>query len=120
MTHNAELNAILAAAIERVTLEELLHSFEACEAPAAPVNNVAQLFADGHIAARENIVTVHDDELGGPVRFQNVAGRLSATPGAIRHAGPRVGAHNREILIEELGFTEAELALDPPDGQRQC
>jgi formyl-CoA transferase len=41
--------------------------------------------------------------------MQNVVGNLSATPGAVRHAGPRVGEHNREILVEALGFDEAVL-----------
>ena len=112
IANNTALNALLAARVEQRTLGELLHTFEACEAAVAPVNNIAQVFADAHITARQNILAVDDDELGGPVRFQNVAGKLSATPGVIRHAGPRLGSHNREILVEELGFTEAELGLD--------
>ena len=54
-------------------------------------------------------ITVFDDELGGPIRFQNVVGKLSETPGEVRHAGPKLGSSNRDILIGELGFTEAEL-----------
>jgi crotonobetainyl-CoA:carnitine CoA-transferase CaiB-like acyl-CoA transferase len=38
-----------------------------------------------------------------------VIGRLSGTPGAIRHAGPRLGEHNRAVLVDELGFSPAEL-----------
>jgi len=45
----------------------------------------------------------------GPLRMQNAIGRLSATPGGIRHAGPRLGEHNRAVLVDELGFGEAEL-----------
>jgi crotonobetainyl-CoA:carnitine CoA-transferase CaiB-like acyl-CoA transferase len=41
--------------------------------------------------------------------MQNAIGRLSATPGGIRHAGPRLGEHNRAVLVGELGFGEAEL-----------
>jgi crotonobetainyl-CoA:carnitine CoA-transferase CaiB-like acyl-CoA transferase len=64
---------------------------------------------DPHIQARENIVAVDDDELGAPLRMQNVVGKFSRTPGAIRHTGPRLGEHNREILVDMLGFDEAEL-----------
>jgi formyl-CoA transferase len=39
-----------------------------------------------------------------------VVGKLSRNPGEIRHAGPPLGAHNREILLETLGFTEDELS----------
>jgi formyl-CoA transferase len=56
---------------------------------------------------------VHDDELGGPVRFQNIAGKLSATPGRVAHAGPRLGSSNHEILVERLRFSEEELGLKP-------
>ena len=45
----------------------------------APVNDISQIFADAHFQARENITAVDDAELGGPLRMQNVAGKLSAT-----------------------------------------
>jgi crotonobetainyl-CoA:carnitine CoA-transferase CaiB-like acyl-CoA transferase len=109
--HNKELDPPLAAAVGRFTLDQLMTRFIECEAAAAPVNNIEQIFSDDHFAARENIVSVHDDELGGPVRFQNVVGKLSATPGRVQHAGPRLGSSNRAILIDELGFTEEELGL---------
>lgn len=43
--------------------------------------------------------------------MQNVAGKLSATPGAVRWAGPRVGEHNREILVERLGLDPEAIRL---------
>ncbi len=109
--NNKELDPPLAAAVERFTLDDLLERFIECEAAAAPVNNIKQIFEDEHFKARENIVAVEDEELGGTVRFQNVVGKLSATPGKVFHAGPRLGASNREILVDRLGFTEDELDL---------
>ncbi len=61
--------------------------------------------------ARETITGVDDEELGH-VRMQNVVGKFSRTPGSVRHAGPQVGEHNREILVEMLGYTEEQLAAD--------
>jgi crotonobetainyl-CoA:carnitine CoA-transferase CaiB-like acyl-CoA transferase len=66
------------------------------------------VLADPHYRARGSIATVDDAELG-PLRMQNAIGRLSATPGGIRHAGPRLGEHNRAVLVDELGFAPAEL-----------
>lgn len=109
MENAAELDAELQSAIERFDLDALIRRFEQHEAAVAPVNNVAQIFADPHYAARQNITAVPDEELGGPLRMQNVVGNFSRTPGAIRRAGPRLGEHNREVLVEELGFSEAEL-----------
>ena len=109
MENAAGLDAELQSAIERFDLDALIRRFEQHEAAVAPVNNVAQIFADPHYAARQNITTVPDEELGGPLRMQNVVGNFSRTPGAIRRAGPRLGEHNREVLVEELGFSEGEL-----------
>ena len=109
MENAAELDGELQSGIERFDLDALIRRFEQHEAAVAPVNNVAQIFADPHYAARQNITAVPDEELGGPLRMQNVVGNFSRTPGAIRRAGPRLGEHNREVLVEELGFSESEL-----------
>lgn len=105
----AELDVELQAAIGQFDFDELMELFLAVDAPVAPVNDIAQIFADPQFQARENIATIHDDELGGPVRMQNVVGKFSETPGEITSAGPKLGAHNREVLIEQLGFSETEL-----------
>jgi crotonobetainyl-CoA:carnitine CoA-transferase CaiB-like acyl-CoA transferase len=115
MRNNHELDPALAAAVARFDLDDLMQRFIACEAAAAPVNDIAQVFDDAHFAARENLVTVFDEELGAPLRFQNIVGKLSATPGQVRHAAQKLGASNRAILIDQLGFTEAQLA-DPSYG----
>ena len=105
-----ELDEELQGAIEQFDYEEVMRRFEAIGATAAPCYNVAEIFEDEHYKARENIVPVNDDELGGPIRMQNVVGKLSQNPGSIRHAGPPLGEHNREVLVDMLGFTEDELS----------
>lgn len=109
LANAAELDDQLQLAIERFDRADLLERFIAVQATVAPVNTIADIMADEHIQARENVVTLDDSELGGKVRMQNVVGRLSRTPGAIAHAGPRLGQHNREVLIERLGYSEADL-----------
>ena len=104
------LDEVLQDAIGKLPLDELTRRFLAVDAPIAPVNDIAQIFADPQFQARENIVAVEDEELGGPIKMQNVVGKFSATPGKIRRAGSKLGEHNREVLIGELGFTEAEVA----------
>jgi crotonobetainyl-CoA:carnitine CoA-transferase CaiB-like acyl-CoA transferase len=120
ITNNKQLDAAIAEAVAKLPFDELMRRMRECEAAAAPVNNIAQIFEDEHFRARQNIVTVDDDELGGPVRFQNIAGKLSATPGRIDHAGPRLGSSNREILVERLGFSEAELGLKPGNSSQDA
>jgi len=103
-----ELDKNLQEAVGKQNLDELLAKLNEFEAAVSPVYNIKQIFEDPHYQARENICQVEDDELG-PIRMQNVVGKFSRTPGKIRHAGPKLGAHNREILMERLGYTEEEL-----------
>ena len=103
------LDEVLQGAIETFDLDELTRRFLAVDAPIAPVNDVAQICADPQIIARENITTLQDTELGEPIKMQNVVGKLSQTPGRITAPGPRLGEHNREVLVDRLGFTEAEV-----------
>lgn len=108
LTNVHALDAVMAEAIAALDYDEMLQRFLKADATVAPVNDIRQIYEDPHYQARENIVTVPDPELGS-VRFQNVVGKLSDTPGRVAHAGPRLGIHNREVLIGELGFTEDEI-----------
>ncbi len=110
LTNAKALDEVLQAAISKFDLDELMRRFVAVDAPIAPVNDVAQICADPQFQARENVITLQDEELGGPVRMQNVVGKFSATPGRIRQTGAKLGAHNREVLIGQLGFSEAEVS----------
>ena len=109
LTNARALDVELQKAIERFDLDEIMRRFDQADAAVAPVNDIGQIAADAHFAARENITSVADSELGGRLRMQNIAGKFSDTPGAIRWAGAPVGAHNREILIERLGLDAAAL-----------
>ena len=103
------LDDALQAATEKFDRDALIALFDKFGAAVAPCNSIAEIFDDEHFKARENIVAVADDELGEPIRMQNVVGKLSRTPGEIRHAGPKLGSSNRDVLIDQLGFDEAEL-----------
>ncbi|KUI45570.1 carnitine dehydratase [Mycobacterium sp. GA-1199] len=45
----------------------------------------------------------------GEVRVEGIPMRFSATPWQITSAAPRLGQHNREVLVDLLGHSEAEL-----------
>lgn len=108
VAHVEALDAALQEAIARFDRVALIERLEAGDAVVAPVNSVADVLADPHIQARENVVTVNDKQLG-PMRMQAPAGQFSRTPQRVRHTGASVGEHTREVLIDELGFTEEEL-----------
>lgn len=112
LTNAKALDEQLQAGIETFDRADLLERFVALDATAAPVNSVADIMADPHVQARENVVAVFDRELGGMVQMQNVVGKLSRTPGRIDRAGPILGEHNREILIDQLGYSEEALRAE--------
>ncbi len=98
--------------VGEMTLDEVMGRLVECGGAATPINDVKMVMEDPQIIARESVASVNDEEFGGPVRMQNVVGKLSRTPGSVRHAGPRLGQHNREILIERLGFGEEEVKAE--------
>ncbi len=78
-------------------------------APCAPINSIADIFADPQVAARGNLARVTDPR-AGEVVVPSVVPRLSATPGEIASLGPALGAHNREVYGELLGMSDDEIA----------
>ena len=70
--------------------------FEEAEAAIGPAYDIEQIFSDPQYQARNDIVSVEDDELG-TMRMANAFPFLSETPGRVRHAGPRQGEHNAEV-----------------------
>lgn len=95
------IDAEVAAWIGARTLTEVLHAFEAAEAAAAPVYDMADIATDPHLAARGALVDVDG------VRMQHLIARLSATPGAVRHAG-RPMAADQSILDADDPWAAAE------------
>ena len=90
------------------TREEALEIFTEHEAAIAPVYSIADIFRDEHVAARDLLVEMEDEELG-TVTLPGVVPKLSETPGRIEHPGPRLGERAREALLRRTSLTEDEL-----------
>jgi crotonobetainyl-CoA:carnitine CoA-transferase CaiB-like acyl-CoA transferase len=106
--HVEQLDEIITEWTSARTLDECMDAMLAADAAAAPVFAMDQLFDDPHIAARGAIATVDDPDLG-PLRMQNVAPRLSRTPGRVAHAGKSLGA-DTDAVLDELGYPPEERA----------
>ena len=81
-----EIDERMAAFCAARTVDEVVAAFDAAHAAAAPVYDMADVFADPQVRARGAIV-----EADG-VPMQGVVARLSSTPGAVRWAGRPLGA----------------------------
>jgi crotonobetainyl-CoA:carnitine CoA-transferase CaiB-like acyl-CoA transferase len=95
IAHRDEVDEVLGAWCAARPLDEVLATFEAAEAAAAPVYDMAQLAADPHLRARGAVVDLD----GTPM--QGLVARLSATPGRLRWAGRPLDADG-DALREEL------------------
>jgi crotonobetainyl-CoA:carnitine CoA-transferase CaiB-like acyl-CoA transferase len=105
--HREELDALIEGWTREHTLGEALAEFERRQAAAAPVYDMAQIFADPHFRARGTIALIPDDDLG-EIAMAEVEPRLSETPGRIRHPGRALGAANAGVY-KELGLSEPDL-----------
>ncbi|HSN19852.1 MAG TPA: CoA transferase [Usitatibacter sp.] len=94
-----------AARHDLAQLESMLHE---AGVPATRIFTMADIFGDPHYAARGAIARAPDDELG-EVAMAAPVPRLSQTPGAVRHAGHRVGEDTRRVLSELLGLADAQI-----------
>ena len=107
--HADELDGLVADWIAARDREDVVEQLLASRIPVAPVNTVADLVADPHVAARTDLVTVDDPDLG-PIRMVAPLPRLSATPAEIRWSGPPLGAYNDEVYGEWLDLEPDSIA----------
>jgi crotonobetainyl-CoA:carnitine CoA-transferase CaiB-like acyl-CoA transferase len=88
--------------------DEVLDLFTDAGVTAGMVADAADLDAHPYMASRDLTVDWPDDDMGH-MPMHNVSPRLSATPGEIRHIGPRLGEHSDEVLTE-LGYDADQIA----------
>jgi formyl-CoA transferase len=82
---------------------------EAADVPATRAYTVADCAADEQFRHRGMVREVEDAQLGRMLH-PGIVPQVPDDPGAIRWAGPAVGAHNEEIYGGLLGFSAAEIA----------
>ena len=105
----AGLDDVIAAWTRTLDSDALVERLNAHGVPNGGMYRAPEMLEDAHFAAREAIVRVADPVFG-PMRMQNVAPKLSETPGEVRSTAPALGAHNDEVLGGLLGIDEAERA----------
>jgi formyl-CoA transferase len=106
--HQEELDGLIAGWTATLGADRLLHVLEEVGVPAGRIYRAADMLADPHYLARQAIVRLVDPELG-EIAMQNVAPRLSATPGRVVWPGPALGRHNQEVYQGLLGLPDEEV-----------
>jgi crotonobetainyl-CoA:carnitine CoA-transferase CaiB-like acyl-CoA transferase len=67
--------------------------------PCGPINDMAEVFADPQVTARDMVVEL-EHPLAGTTRNIGVPIKLSETPGSVRTAAPTLGQHTDAVLAE--------------------
>jgi formyl-CoA transferase len=103
------IDGIIRDALAGMDRDEALRKFDRDGVTIGPIMDVSDLDADDYVAAREALVEVPDEDMpGGWLPMHGEVPRLSATPGILRNAAPKLGADNDPTLAPLLG--PAELA----------
>ncbi len=107
--HGDETDAIVAEALGRFTMGELMARFGKAGVAGAPVYEIPDFVTDPHVKARR-IIVEFDDPVSGAYPMHAPVPRMSATPGRIRTAAPQLGQHSAAILQDDLGLTPTEIS----------
>ena len=100
-----ELDAVIAEWVAGRTADEAQAALDEHSVPCGPVHSIADIVADPQFQARDMVLDVPHAGLGR-ILMPGLVPRLGRTPGAIRWAGPEVGAHDRMVARE--GFKVGE------------
>ena len=109
VTAYGELRPILDARLRTRTRAHWIAQLTAAGVPCGSVRDLAELFADPQVAARQMMADV-DHTLVGPLRVLGTPLKLSDTPPSIRTAPPTLGQQTEAVLTADLGFTAEKVA----------
>jgi crotonobetainyl-CoA:carnitine CoA-transferase CaiB-like acyl-CoA transferase len=112
---NDEINGIVAEWVAARQSKDVEEACIAHDVPVATAFSAADIAADPHMAARGDLVSVDDPEVG-PLRQQAPFPRFAGEPPPVPTGAPRLGEHNREVWCGLVGLTDDELDACIADG----
>ncbi len=86
---------------------EWVKDLQAANVPCGPINDLADVFADPQVLARNMYLEMAHPTLGS-IKQTGLPIKFSLTPGGLDRHPPLLGEHNREIL-KSLGYSEADV-----------
>jgi crotonobetainyl-CoA:carnitine CoA-transferase CaiB-like acyl-CoA transferase len=107
-TNQNDLAVELSSILRGRSSAEWLERLQQAGVPAGPINDVADVYHDPHVHAREMRVSLDHpsagkvDHIGSPIL-------LSRTPVGFRCPAPTLGQHTDEILAQ-IGLAESDIA----------
>ena len=93
------LEETLLETLSQQTTAHWLEALGSAGVPCGPINDMADVYADPQVAARDMVVEL-EHPLAGTTRNIGVPIKLSETPGSVRTAAPTLGQHTDAVLAE--------------------
>ena len=86
---------------------EWVKDLQAANVPCGPINDLADVFADPQVLARNMYLEMAHPTLGS-IKQTGLPIKFSLTPGGLDRHPPLLGEHNQEIL-QSLGYSDADV-----------
>ena len=109
VNHRAQLVPILEAVMRTRSKADWLAALEVAKVPCGAINNLAEVFADPQITARD-MVTTWEHPVKPGLRLVASPIKLSATPVRCDLPPPTLGQHTAQVLTSVLGFSDETVA----------
>lgn len=97
LAHREELASLLTEVFSAATTEVWVERLDAEEVPCGPIYNIAQVYEDPHVRARDVIIEL-EHPVAGSTKTVGMPIKLSATPASVRQPAPLLGQHTYEVL----------------------
>ncbi|ABE42246.1 L-carnitine dehydratase/bile acid-inducible protein F [Polaromonas sp. JS666] len=107
--NRAVLVPLLEAILKTRTKADWLAALEAAKVPCGAINNLAEVFADPQIEARQ-MVTHWQHPVKQDLRLVSSPIKLSATPVRCDLPPPLLGQHTEDVLRGMLNYSDAQLS----------
>lgn len=102
-TRQKELDDLITGWTQQRTTREVLDLMDRHGVPAGQIYRAPEMLEDPQFQARDAIISVEHPQFG-TLRMQNVAPKLSETPGGVHSPSPALGQHNEEVYLGLLGM----------------
>jgi formyl-CoA transferase len=113
--HADEMDALVGQWFAEHSADDAQAILDAAGVPVCPTYSIADIFADPHYQARQDIIAPSDPTIGS-IPMPAVLPRFSRTPGSVRYPGPPLGEHNALIYGDLLGLSATELTTLEAEG----
>ncbi len=107
--HQQELDDVIADWTRSIDADELEKMMEDYGIPSGKIYRAPEMLEDAQFRAREAIIKTMHPKFG-ELKMQNVAPKLSNTPGGVRSPAPELGQHNEEVYRQLLNFSDERIA----------